>query len=36
MARVFAELPEALAATRIIAERCHLDLQFDRLNFPRL
>src|SRR4051794_6189888 len=36
MARVFAELPEALATTRLIAERCNVDLRFDRLDFPNL
>src|SRR5215208_7649053 len=36
MARVFAELPEALATTRLIAERCNVDLRFDRLDFPTL
>ena len=36
MARVFRELPEALATTQLIAERCNVDLRFDRLDFPRL
>jgi DNA-directed DNA polymerase III PolC len=36
MARLFHELPEALATTQAIAERCNLDLRFDRLDFPRL
>jgi DNA-directed DNA polymerase III PolC len=36
MARLFHELPESLATTQTIAERCNLDLRFDRLDFPRL
>jgi len=36
MARLFAELPEALATTQLIADRCNLELQFDRLDFPKL
>ncbi len=36
MLRVFRELPEALATTQLIAERCNVELRFDRLDFPRL
>ncbi|HLH24520.1 MAG TPA: DNA polymerase III subunit alpha [Chloroflexota bacterium] len=36
MARLFHELPEAIAATQTIAERCNLELRFGRLDFPRL
>jgi DNA-directed DNA polymerase III PolC len=36
MAALFRELPEALANTVAIAERCHLELRFDRLDFPKL
>jgi DNA polymerase-3 subunit alpha len=34
MAHLFAEVPEAVRNTLEIAERCHLKLGFDRLNFP--
>jgi len=36
MAAVFGELPAACANTLAIAERCNLELRFDRLNFPPL
>src|SRR5579875_2963561 len=36
MAALFRELPEALANTVAIAARCHLELRFDRLDFPTL
>ncbi|MEW6459048.1 MAG: DNA polymerase III subunit alpha [Bacillota bacterium] len=34
MARLFAELPAALANTRLIAERCNLTLDFETLHLP--
>jgi len=34
MASVFSEFPEALARTKEIADRCHLDLEFGRLAMP--
>ena len=36
MARLFAEVPQAVGNTLAIAERCNLDLQFGRLSFPPL
>jgi DNA-directed DNA polymerase III PolC len=36
MAALFHELPEAIAATQVIAEQCNLELRFGRLDFPRL
>ncbi|HEY3115539.1 MAG TPA: DNA polymerase III subunit alpha [Chloroflexota bacterium] len=36
MARLFAEVPEALTNTLDVAERCDLQLTFGRLDFPRL
>ena len=36
MRQLFGEIPEALTNTLAIADQCHLELKFDRLNFPEL
>ena len=36
MAALFADLPEALATTRRIADSCDLDLEFGRLHLPEI
>jgi len=36
MAELFHDLPQALANTEAIAEKCHLELEFGRLHLPKI
>ena len=35
MTRLFADLPEAVSNTQLVAERCQVELEFDRLRLPQ-